>query len=79
MPDDHPRIKKKKSLLTSVNQKVLENLNSEMVEVEIKRIDEIEIETAQKMFDSEIDESELDEMWSFVGSKKNPLRAMARH
>lgn len=72
MPDDYSRIKKKKSHLTSVNQKVLENLNSEMVEVEIERIDEIGIEVEQKVSDSEIDESELDEMWSFVGSKKNP-------
>jgi insertion element IS1 protein InsB len=72
MPNAHSRIFKKKSLLICVNQKVLENLNLEMVEVEIERIDEIGIEVEQKMSDSEIDESELDEMWSFVGSQKNP-------
>jgi len=60
-------LKTKKPYLKSVNQKALENLRPEQVEVEIYQVKEVE-ETAT----SGVKESELDEMWSFVESKKNP-------
>jgi insertion element IS1 protein InsB len=60
-------LKTKKPYLKSVNQKALENLKLEQVEVEIYQVKEVE-ETAT----SQVEESELDEMWSFVESKKNP-------
>jgi len=47
-----------------VNQKLLQRLKPESVEVEIIRVEESE-ETA-------IEDSELDEMWSYVGKKSNP-------
>lgn len=59
-------LKKRKTHLTTVNQKTLGNLKLEQVEVEIHKVEEAE-ETAN----SGVEESELDEMWSFVGSKKN--------
>ena len=43
--------------------KLLEELNPEQIEVDLIRVDEIEEEG--------IEEAELDEMWSFVGKKKN--------
>lgn len=60
-------LKKKKPFLTSVNQKALENLKPEQVEVETCKVEEAE-ETAN----SGVEESELDKMWSFVRNKKNP-------
>ncbi len=54
-------LKTKKPYLKSVNQKALERLRPEQVEVEICKVKEAGVE-----------ESELDEMWSFVESKKNP-------
>jgi len=47
-----------------VNQKLLQQLKPESVEVEIIRIEESE--------EAVIEESELDEMWSYVGKKSNP-------
>ena len=42
-------------------------INPQKIEVEIKLREEIEQQS-----EPEIEDSELDEMWSFVGSKKNP-------
>jgi IS1 family transposase/transposase-like protein len=64
-------LKKKKPQLKSVNQKVLENLKPEQVEVEIYKVEEA-LEEAEQASNSGVEESELDEMWSFVGNKKNP-------
>jgi insertion element IS1 protein InsB len=50
--------------LSLVNQKLLETLKPENIEVELIRADEIEEQAVQ--------ESEVDEMWSFVGNKNNP-------
>jgi len=47
-----------------VNQKLLQRLKPERVEVEIIRVEEPE--------ETGIEESELDEMWSYVGKKSNP-------
>ncbi len=60
-------LKTKKPYLKSVNQKALENLRPEQVEVEIYQVKEVE-----EPANSGVEESELDEMWSFVESKKNP-------
>jgi len=57
-------LKKKKPHLQAVNQKLLETVQPEQVEVEIYQVEE-EPEPG-------IESSELDEMWSFVGNKKNP-------
>lgn len=63
-----------------MNRNCLKRINPESIEVEIKRRDEIELEEeAEKVekVDSlkkqlrEVKESELDEMWSYVGNKKN--------
>ena len=59
-------LRKRKPHLSAVNQKALENLNPEQVEVEIHKVEEAE-ETTR----TGAEESELDEMWS-VGIKKNP-------
>ncbi len=47
-----------------MNQKLLIRLKPESVEVEIIRVEEPE--------EAEVEESELDEMWSYVGKKSNP-------
>jgi insertion element IS1 protein InsB len=47
-----------------VNQKLLQQLKPESVEVDIIRVEEPE--------EAGIEESELDEMWSYVGKKSNP-------
>jgi insertion element IS1 protein InsB len=47
-----------------VNQKLLQQLKPESVEVDIIRVEEPE--------EAGIEESELDEMWSYVGKKGNP-------
>jgi IS1 family transposase/transposase-like protein len=60
-------LKTKKPYLKSVNQKALENLRLEQVEVEIYKVKE-----AEAVEEAGVEESELDEMWSFVESKKNP-------
>ena len=44
-----------------MNQKLLQRLKPESVEVEIIRVEEPE--------EGEVKESELDEMWSYVGKK----------
>ena len=49
--------------MSQVNKKLLETLKPENIEVELIRADELE--------EQEIKESELDEMWSFVGNKDN--------
>jgi IS1 family transposase/transposase-like protein len=59
-------LKKKKPFLRAVNQKALENLKLEQVEVEIYKVEE-----AEEIANSGVEESELDEMWSFVRRKKN--------
>ncbi len=53
--------------LELVNQKLLQQLQPEEVEVDIVRA-----EVDQEPEKQEIEESELDEMWSFVSSKSNP-------
>ena len=50
-----------------MNQKALEHLKPEQVEVEIQKV-----EAAEKAASLGIEESELDEMWRSVGSQKNP-------
>lgn len=62
-------LKKKKPHLQVVNQKLLETVQPEQVEVEIYKVEEEEEEEEP---DAGIEASELDEMWSFVGNKKNP-------
>ena len=47
-----------------MNQKLLQWLKPEDVEVDIIRVEESE--------EAGIEESELDEMWSYVGKKSNP-------
>ena len=47
-----------------MNQAVLQHLNPEHVEVEIWRADALEVRRGLS--------SELDEMWSYVGSKAHP-------
>ena len=47
-----------------MNQKLLQQLKPEQVEVDIVRVEEPE--------EAGIEESEMDEMWSYVSSKKNP-------
>lgn len=42
---------------------LLEKLNPEQIEVDLVRVDEMERKG--------IEEAEMDEMWSFVGKKKN--------
>ena len=62
-------LKKKKPYLQAVNQKLLETVQPEQVEVEIFKVEEKE---GKEEPESGIESSELDEMWSFVGDKKNP-------
>jgi len=50
-----------------VNRKLLQQLKPEEVEVDIVRVELIEESEG-----AGIEESELDEMWSFVGKKSNP-------
>ncbi len=47
-----------------MNQKLLQRLKPECVEVDIIRVEEPE--------EVGVEESELDEMWSYVGKKSNP-------
>ena len=47
-----------------MNQKLLEWLKLEQIEVDIIRVEEAT--------EAVIEESELDEMWSYVGKKTNP-------
>ena len=47
-----------------MNQKLLQQLKPESVEVDIIRVEEPQ--------EAGIEESELDEMWSYVGKKSNP-------
>ena len=62
-------LKKKKPQLQAVNQKLLETVQPEQVEVEIYQVEE---EEGEEEPEPGIESSELDEMWSFVGNKKNP-------
>lgn len=62
-------LKKKKPYLQAVNQKLLETVQLEQVEVEVYKVEGEEGEAEPK---SGIESSELDEMWSFVGDKENP-------
>ena len=57
-------IKKKLAHLKPVNQKLLQWLKPESVEVDIVRVEEPK--------EAGVGESELDEMWSYVGKKSNP-------
>jgi insertion element IS1 protein InsB len=57
-------IKKKESQLQQVNLKILKQLNPEQVEIEIRLAEEPEEPGGF--------ESQLDEMWSYVGKKSNP-------
>lgn len=57
---------KKGQTLSQINQKLLEILKPENVEVAFIRADE-----ADEIEEQVILESELDEMWSFVGNKDN--------
>jgi len=52
-----------------MNQKLLETVQPEQVEVEIYKVEEDEGEEEPE---PGIESSELDEIWSFVGNKKNP-------
>ncbi len=57
-----------------MNQKLLEWLKPEQIEVDIVRVEELE--------EAGVGESELDEMWSYVGKKSNPRwlwHAIDRH
>ena len=47
-----------------MNRKLLQQLKPEQIEVHIVRVEEPE--------EARIEESELDQMWSIVSSKKNP-------
>lgn len=53
--------------LEPVNQKLLQQLKSEEVEVDI-----IRAEVTQASEEAGVEESKLDEMWSYVGKKANP-------
>lgn len=53
--------------LKPVNQKLLQHLKPEEVEVDIVRAEVIE-----KSEGTGVEESELDQMWSYVGKKANP-------
>lgn len=53
--------------LESVNRKLLQQLKPDEVEVEI-----VQVELTEESEEAGIEESELDEMWSFVGKKNNP-------
>ncbi len=66
-------LKKKKPHLKSVNEKALNNLNPEETEIEIYKVEE---ETAwdEPVCSFGVKESEVDEVWSFVGGKKNRSR-----
>ncbi|WP_371934116.1 IS1 family transposase [Chroococcidiopsis sp. CCNUC1] len=57
----HQGIKKKRQQLQQVNLSVLKQLNSEIVTVNICLVKLDEAESKR--------ESELDEMWSFIGNK----------
>jgi len=57
-------LEKKESNLQAVNQRVLQHLHPEQIEVEIWRADALEVRHGLS--------SELDEMWSYVCSKANP-------
>ena len=63
-------IKKKKPHLKSVNEKALKKLNAEKIEIEIHKVEE-EDEEGEDIHALGVKESEVDEMWSFVGNKKN--------
>jgi IS30 family transposase len=60
-------LKKKKPYLQAVNQKLLETVQPEQVEVEIFKVEEKE---GKEEPESGIESSELDEMWSFVVIRK---------
>ena len=53
--------------LEPVNRRLLQQLKPEEVEVDI-----IRAEATEKLEGTGVEESELDEMWSFVGKKSNP-------
>jgi cAMP phosphodiesterase len=55
---------KKLRHLKGVNQKLLQQLKPEQIEVDIVRVEEPE--------ESRVEQFQLDEMWSYVSSKKNP-------
>ena len=57
-------LKKKLAGIETVNPLLLGQLQPENIEVEIQRVEELEEES--------IEQSELDEMWRFVGKKTNP-------
>jgi hypothetical protein len=62
--NSHSRIKKKESQIQPLNLAVLQQLNPEQAEVEICLAVATEVVNGY--------ESELDEMWSYVGKKSNP-------
>jgi len=53
--------------LEPVNRKLLQQLKPEEVEVDVVRA-----EVVEELEKTGVEESELDEMWSFVGKKRNP-------
>jgi insertion element IS1 protein InsB len=53
--------------LEPVNRKLLQQLKPEEVEVDVVRA-----EVVEEPEETGVEESELDEMWSFVGNKSNP-------
>jgi hypothetical protein len=55
---------KKLAHLTHVNHKLLQWLKPESVEVDIVRVEEPQ--------EAGVEQSQLDEMWSYVGKKSNP-------
>ena len=66
-PDDCDSGLKKIVHLEPVNRRLLQQLKPEEVEVDIVRA-----EATEKLEGTGVEESELDEMWSFVGKKSNP-------
>ncbi len=62
-------IKEKKKLLhlEPANQKLLQQLQPKEVEVDLVRA-----EVTQELEQTSVEESELDQMWSYVGKKANP-------
>ncbi len=53
--------------LEAVNRRLLQQLKTEEVEVDI-----VQAKITEELDEARIEESELDEMWSFVGKKSNP-------
>ncbi|MBV8883084.1 MAG: hypothetical protein JO235_03660 [Chroococcidiopsidaceae cyanobacterium CP_BM_RX_35] len=67
-------LKTKKPHLKSVNQKALESLRPEQVEVEICKVKE-----AQELEETGVEESELDAPVELCGEQEKSALALARH